>query len=99
VNRFRQGNKDGVTGFSSIAGVQFFAPLFEEGQRLFTVAYFVAKIVGDSAVGINGMKVRTKLLGKEPARDMKVLVMSAVELVIVLTDSIVTLLLRAESQS
>src|SRR6185437_4296022 len=47
----------------------------QESKGLRLVRYFVAQIVTDAAVGIDGLEMRPQRLGQKPRRDMKVLVM------------------------
>ncbi len=80
------GNRAGADGFSQrdkhrmaraafVAGVQFPGPTDREApERGGRVADFVAQIVGDAAVGIDGMKVRPQRLGQKPRGDVEVFV-------------------------
>ncbi len=55
-----------MTRAAFVARIKFASPQIEQRQRLRGVADFVAKIVGDAAVGIDGMKMGAQGLGKKP---------------------------------
>jgi len=59
---------------AGIAGVEFLAPLIEKGQRCGGGADFVAKIVRNAAVGVDGVEVRAQGLGEKPGGDVEVFV-------------------------
>ena len=71
---FGQRDKDRMARAALVAGVQFPAPQIEKRQSRGVVADFVAQIVGDAAVGVDGMKVRPQRLGQEPRGDVEVFV-------------------------
>jgi hypothetical protein len=48
--------------------------LFEQGQGLIAIADFVAEIVGDAAVGVDGVEVRAQSFGQKPGGDVEVFV-------------------------
>ncbi len=60
---------------TQVSCIQLRLPLVHQRQRLLGVAYFVAHIVGDSAVGINIVEVLMQMFGQEPGHDGEVLVM------------------------
>ena len=74
ANGLGQRNKHRMTRAAFVAGIEFATPQIEQRQRLRGVANFVAQIVGDAAVGVDGMKVRTQRLGQKPRGDVEILV-------------------------
>jgi hypothetical protein len=57
-----------------VAGIEFAAPQVKQRQCLRRRAHLVAQIVGDAAVGVDGVKVRTQRLGQKPRGYMEVFV-------------------------
>ena len=68
-------DKNGVGRGAAVAKPELFAPPVEQRERLSPVAGFVAEIVGNAAVRINGMEVLAEPRGEEPAGDMEIFVM------------------------
>ncbi len=71
---FGQRDKYRMARAAFVAGVQFAAPQIEQRKGLRGVAHFVAQIVGDAAVGVDGVKMRTQRLGQKPRGHVEVLV-------------------------
>ena len=59
-------DKNRMTRAAFIAGIQFAAPQIKQRRGLRRSTHLVAQIVGDAAVGIDGVKVRTQSLGQKP---------------------------------
>src|SRR5215472_4218840 len=66
ANRLSERYKYGMARLAAIAGVEFFAPEIEQRERLFTIADLVSQIIGDAAIGINTVKVRTQAFRQKP---------------------------------
>ena len=77
---FGEGNEDGMARDAVVASIELKLPLVEQRQGASGIADFVAKIVGDAAIGIDVQEILTKLLGEEPGGNGKVFVMRAGEL-------------------
>ena len=63
ADRLPQGNKDRVLRLTSIAGIELLLPHIEQSQRLRLAWYFVAKVVRNTTIRIDAVKVRTQALG------------------------------------
>jgi hypothetical protein len=72
---FSEGNEDGVTSLAAIAGVEFGSPKVEEGEGGFGVADFVAEVVRDAAISVDGVEVGAKALRKKPGSYVEIFVM------------------------
>src|ERR1700738_4014352 len=59
-----------VTG---VASVQLGFPLIQQTQRSIGIPDFIAKIIGDAAVGIDVEKILTQSLWQEPDHDREIL--------------------------
>ncbi len=60
---------------SGVALLQLGFPLVEQEQRLLLVADFIAKVIGDSAIGVDVVEVLVQMFGQKPGDDREVLVM------------------------
>jgi len=65
-----------MAGAALVAGIEFAAPEVEEGEGLRGVANFVAEIIRDAAIGVDGVEVGSEALGQEPGGDVEILVVS-----------------------
>src|SRR6185312_10346604 len=61
---FRQRNEYGMARMARITSVKFDLPLVEQFERSGGIAHFVAKIVGNAAIGVNVEKCCRRCLGK-----------------------------------
>ena len=75
ADRFGEGDEDGMTGLAAIAGVELFTPEVEQGEGLFGIADLVAEVIGNAAVGVDGVEVGAEAAGEEPGGDVEILVM------------------------
>ena len=63
-----------MTRAALVAGIELAAPKIEKRQSRGAVGNLVAKIVGDAAVGVDGVEVRTQRPGQKPCCDVEVFV-------------------------
>src|SRR5215472_8813039 len=70
-------NKHRMLWRTRITSVQFSFPLVEHLQRLLRVAYLIAQIVGDAAVGIDVIKMLAQTCWEKPRGYRKIFVMGA----------------------
>src|ERR1700691_1436793 len=64
---------------AGVAGIEFGLPFVEQRQRGRGVAYFVAQIVGDAAIGVDVEEILAEVFGEEPSGDGKIFVVGAGE--------------------
>jgi len=50
-------------GFAFITSIEFFIPLVEEREGLLSIPCFVAQVVRDAAIGVDGVEVRAQFFG------------------------------------
>src|SRR5215469_8442037 len=60
--------------FSFVADIEFTLPPVQKLKCAQWVGYFVAKIIGPAAIGVNVIKMLVKGFGKEPGHDAEVFV-------------------------
>ena len=63
-----------MTRAAFVAGVELAAPEIEQRKGLLGVAHFVTQIVGDAAIGVDGMKMRAQIPGQKPRGDVEVFI-------------------------